>query len=162
MDEAVRRSLEEEKEAVEEEARPPSQHDNARHLRSLHIAALSQSVCMHGMHRPQADGPPHAAAACALLVGTNEDAGDPGNIVCANGYPMELARRHSEERIKPDERRPELLHIRLARNCKIAVAGNKHIRFAAGSNEATKIITHRRGAVDYVVKYIANSDKIKQ
>ena len=103
---------------------------------------------MHDMHRPQADGPPHASAACALLVGTNEDAGDPGHIVCANGYPMKLVCRHSEERIEPDERRPELLHIRLARNCKILVAGNNHIRFAEGSKEATKIITHRRGAVD--------------
>ena len=72
---------------------------------------------------------------------------------------MDIVRRHSEERIEPDERRPELLHIRLARNCNIAVVGNKHIRFAAGSNEATKTITHRRGAVDYVVKYVANSDK---
>ena len=143
----------------ETEARPLSHTDAARRRRRLHIAALSQSVCMHDMHRPHQEGPPHAAAACARVVGANEDVGDPGHIVCANGYPMELVRRFSEERIEPDDRRPDLFHARLARNCKLAVGGNKHMRFASGSNEATKIITHRRGAVDYVAKYQTDPSK---
>ena len=125
----------------------------------MHISAISNAVCMHDSHRPDMEGPPHASCPCAVVVGANEDTGEAGHIECANGYPMDLVARRTEERIECDENRPELMHMRLARNCPLTVGGNKFMRFAAGSNEATKIITHRRGAIDYVAKYQTDGEK---
>ena len=133
--------------------------NDAREKRLLFIAALSNAVCMHDMHLPLIEGAPHATAACARIIGANEDTGEKGHIECANGYPMELVTRGETERIEGDQRRPDLFHMRLARNCKIAVGGNEFFRIAACANEATKIVTHRRGAVDYVAKYQTDGDK---
>ena len=58
-----------------------------------------------------------------------------------------------------DENRGNLFHLRLARNCPVSVGGNKNLRFIAGSNEATKVITHRKGATDYVAKYQTDGGK---
>ena len=72
---------------------------------------------------------------------------------------MSLIARHNEERMEHDENRGNLFHLRLARNCPVSVGGNKNIRFTSGSNEATKVITHRKGATEYVAKYQTHGNK---
>ena len=133
--------------------------EETKQRRLWHIAALSNAVCMHDYHLPDAEGPPHHTAACAKIVGANPDTGEKGHTICSNGYPMSLIARHNEERIEHDENRGHLFHLRLARNCPTTVGGNKNIRFISGSNEATKVITHRKGATDYVAKYQTDGGK---
>ena len=43
--------------------------EDTKQRRLLHISALSDAVCMHDYHLPDAEGPPRASAACAQVIG---------------------------------------------------------------------------------------------